>query len=335
MIGKQSRLNPRRKKLVKSMAETSKIAYVFPGQGSQKIGMGLDLYNIYSSAKEAFDEADAALGFPLSQLCFEGPEDELTKTNNVQPAILTTSIACLRAAQEANNNDLFPASFVTGHSLGEYTALAAANVLSLSDAVALVRERGRLMYEAGQKNPGGMLAIIGLDEKVVEDICFHSKTEISNVNCPGQIVISGAIGALAEANKLAKMKGARPIPLKVSGAFHSALIEPIITEFREVISGFSFQPPTIPIISNVTAQPLTDVDSIREELSKQIRHCIQWQRSVEYMMHSGVSVFYEIGPGKVLSGLIKRINPELQTFNISGVEDVTQLLSTPTLFLER
>jgi [acyl-carrier-protein] S-malonyltransferase len=309
------------------MAELSKAAYVFPGQGSQNIGMGLDLYNSYSSAKEVFDEADATLGFPLSLLCFEGPEEQLTKTNNVQPAILVASIACLKAAEEASHNDLPSPTFVAGHSLGEYTALVAANVLSISDAVSLVRERGRLMYEAGLKNPGGMLAIIGPDEEAIKDICFHSKTEISNVNCPGQIVISGAIDALAEANNLARMKGARPIPLKVSGAFHSALMEPIMAEFAEVISGTVFHPPTIPIIANVTAQPLADVNSIKEELLKQLRSCIQWQSSIEYMVYNGVTTYYEIGPGRVLSGLIKRINSELRTFNISGIENIAQLIN--------
>jgi [acyl-carrier-protein] S-malonyltransferase len=309
------------------MAGASKIAYVFPGQGSQKTGMGFDLYSSYPSAKEVFAEADAALGFSLSHLCFEGPEEELVKTKNVQPAILTTSIACLRAAQEASNDDLPAPTFVAGHSLGEYTALVASNALSLSDAVILVRERGRLMYEAGLRNPGSMLALIGLSNEAVEDLCFHSETEISNLNCPGQIVISGTIDAIAEANKLAKTKGARPIPLKVSGAFHSALMDPIIAEFREIVLSFTFQPPRIPIIANVTAQPLSDIDSVKEELLKQLRSCIQWQRSVENMVNSGVNTFYEIGPGRVLSGLIKRINPESQTFNISGIEDITQLAS--------
>jgi len=306
------------------MAEISKTAYVFPGQGSQSVGMGLDLYRRYSTAREVFNEADATLGFPLSRLCFEGPEEELTRTDNVQPAILVTSIACLRAAGQASNKDLPSPSFVAGHSLGEYTALVAANALSLSDAVRLVRERGRLMYKAGQKNPGSMLAIIGLDIDTVEDICLHSESTISNINCPGQIVISGATDALAKASKLARMKGARRlIPLKVSGAFHSPLMEPIIAEFGEVISNFTFQPPAIPLIANVTAQPLTNVDAIKEELLKQLRRCIQWQPSIEYMTHNRVTSFYEIGPGRVLCGLIKRIAPRVQTFNISGIEDVT------------
>jgi len=311
------------------MAELPKVAYVFPGQGAQSAGMGLDLYNSYPSAKKVFDEADDSLGFSLSRLCFEGPEEELTKTHNVQPAILVVSIACLKALEKAAiANFPFP-TFVAGHSLGEYTALVAAGVLGLADAVLLVRERGRLMYEAGLKNPGSMLAVIGLDEETVKDISVHSGTEISNVNCPGQIVISGAAQALTEANKLAKTRGARALlPLKVSGAFHSALMEPVIAEFSKIVSNVRFRPPNIPVISNVTARPLTDVDSIKKELVKQLRNCIQWQGSVEYMMHSGVTTFYEIGPGRVLSGLIRRINSELQTFNISGIEDIAQLACT-------
>jgi [acyl-carrier-protein] S-malonyltransferase len=309
------------------MAELPKVTYVFPGQGSQSTGMGLDLYNSYTSAKEVFDGADASLGFSLSRLCFEGPEEELKKTHNVQPAILVVSIACLKALEEAKIANLPSPAFVAGHSLGEYTALVAAGALGLTDAVLLVRERGRLMHEAGLKNPGSMLAVIGLDEETVKDISFRSGAEISNINCPGQIVVSGAAQALAEADKLAKTKGARAvIPLKVSGAFHSALMEPALAEFSKVVSNVKFQPPVIPVISNVTARPLPDVNSIKEEMVKQLRNCIQWQRSVEYMMHSGVTTFYEIGPGRVLSGLIRRINSELQTFNISGVEDIAQLV---------
>ena len=308
------------------MAELSKVAYVFPGQGSQSTGMGLDLYDSYPSAKAVFDEADASLGFPLSRICFEGPDEELTKTHNVQPAILAVSIACLKAIGEDAIVNFPSPTFVAGHSLGEYTALVAAGALGLADAVLLVRERGRLMYEAGLKNPGSMLAVIGLDEETVKDISLHSGTEISNINCPGQIVISGATQALAEADKLARARGARVlIPLKVSGAFHSALMEPVIAEFSKIVSNVRFQPPSIPVISNVTARPLTDADSIKEELVKQLRNCIQWQGSVEYMVHSGGTIFYEIGPGRVLSGLIRRINSELRTFNISGVEDIAHL----------
>jgi len=308
------------------MVDVSKAAYVFPGQGSQSTGMGLDLYNSYPAARAVFDVADASLGFSLSRLCFEGPEEELTKTHNVQPAILVVSIACLKALESENIANFPSPVFVAGHSLGEYTALVVAGALDLTDAVLLVRERGRLMYEAGLKNPGSMLAVIGLDQETVKDISFRSETEISNINCPGQIVLSGAVQALSEAGKLAKIKGARVlIPLKVSGAFHSPLMEPIIAEFSEVVSSFKFHSPAIPVISNVTARPLADVDSIKEELVKQLRNCIQWQRSVEYMVHSGVITFCEIGPGRVLSGLIRRINPELEIFNVSGIEDIAQL----------
>lgn len=304
----------------------AKAAYVFPGQGSQQVGMGLDLYQTSSSAREVFDETDAILGFPLSRLCFEGPEEELTKTHNVQPAVLATSIACLRTAQRTNNNDLPSPSLIAGHSLGEYTALVAANVLSLGDAVSLVRERGRLMHEAGQKNPGGMLAIMGLDLEAIEEICLRSKCDISNINCPIQTVISGAVESLAEAKELARARGAlRLIPLKVSGAFHSSLMEPVVDEFSEIISTFVLHPPTIPIIANVTTRILTDTDSIKEELLKQLRHCIQWQSSIEYMIHSGVTSFYEIGPGKVLCSLIKRTSAKIQVLNISGIEDIIQL----------
>jgi [acyl-carrier-protein] S-malonyltransferase len=308
------------------MAELPKAAYVFPGQGSQSTGMGLDLYNTYTSARKVFDEADASLGFSLSRLCFEGPEEELTKTHNVQPAIVVVSIACLKALETAAMADLSFPGFLAGHSLGEYTALVAAGALDLADAVVLVRERGRLMHEAGLRNPGGMLAVIGLDEETVKDVCLQTGTEISNMNCPGQIVISGGVQALAEANRLGKMKGARVmIPLKVSGAFHSALMEPVIAEFSETVSNVRFRSPSLPVVSNVTAEPLADVDSIRKELVKQLRNCIQWQRSVEYMIRSGVAAFYEIGPGRVLSGLIRRINSELPIFNISGLEDIAQL----------
>lgn len=182
------------------------------------------------------------------------------------------------------------------------------------------------MYEAGLRNPGSMLAVIGLDEETVRDVCLQTGAEMSNINCPGQIVVSGAVQALAEANRLAKTRGARAlIPLKVSGAFHSALMEPVIAEFARIVSEVRFRPPTIPVISNVSARPLPDADAIKKELVKQLRNCILWQESVEYMMHNGVATFYEIGPGRVLGGLIRRINSELQVFNIAGIEDIAQL----------
>lgn len=308
------------------MSDMPRVAYVFPGQGSQKVGMGQDLYQDFSSARQTFDEADAVLGFPLSRLCFQGPEAELRRTDNVQSAILTTSIACLRAAQQTDSRTLPSPSFVAGHSLGEYTALVVAGVLNLDEALKLVRERGRLMYQAGEKSQGSMLAVIGLDRTATEEVCHETGTEISNVNCPGQIVISGAIDALEAASNLAKARGARRlVPLKVSGAFHSSLMEPIIGEFSAAVLNTTFRPPAIPIVANVTAQSLVDVESIREELLHQLRRCIQWQPTVEYMAQNGVNIFYEIGPGTVLTGLVKRIEPAAQTFNIGASEDIAQL----------
>jgi len=301
-------------------------AYVFPGQASQKVGMGQNVYEKYRSARDVFDEADATLGFPVSALCFEGPADELTKTVNVQPALVATSMACLRAAQEALGNKLPSPAFLAGHSLGEYTALAAADALSLADALRLVRERGRLMYEAGLKMPGSMMAVIAFDKTPLQQVCAKAGVEISNINAPGQLVISGAVDALEKAAELARERGAkRLIPLNVSGAFHSTLMEPVLEEFNQFIQRFEFRKPRVPVVSNVTALPLTDATSIREELLSQLRRCIQWQASVEYMTRNGVTTYYEIGPGTVLSGLIRRISPDTDTINVSGVEDIEAL----------
>jgi len=301
-------------------------AYVFPGQASQKVGMGLSVYEAYSSARAVFDEADATLGFPISTLCFEGPSDELTRTINVQPALVATSMACLKAAQQALGSKFPTPAFLAGHSLGEYTALVAADSLSLADTLRLVRERGRLMYEAGLKSPGSMMAVIAFDRTPLQEVCAEAGVEISNVNAPGQLVISGAVDRLEIAAELAKQRGARRlIPLNVSGAFHSTLMDPVLDEFNRFMESFEFRAPRIPIVSNVTAQPLTDGGAIRGELLAQLRQCIQWQPSVEYMTLNGVTTYYEIGPGTVLSGLIRRTSPETHTLNISGVEDIAAI----------
>jgi len=299
-----------------------KVAYVFPGQGSQWVGMGRDLYQGFAPAKAVFDQADETLGFPLSKLCFEGPEEELLQTINAQPAIVTVSYACLEASRNLNAG-LPPASFVAGHSLGEYTALAAAGVLDFATTVYLARERGRLMHEAGQIVPGGMAAIIGLDEAALNDVCKESGTRIANINCPGQIVISGAEDNLNQAMNLAKAKGApRAIRLQVSGAFHTPLMQPAVDGMAEAIAKLSFTQPTIPIIGNTTAQPLTTAEQVKEELLRQLCNCVQWQRSVEYMVGNGVSTFIEIGPGRVLAGLLKRIDRGVNIINIGDAEAV-------------
>jgi len=283
--------------------------------------MGLDLYAKYPSARDVFDEVDSALGFSLSRLCFEGPEDELTQTINVQPAVLTVSIACLKAAEEISGSSLPFPDVVAGHSLGEYTALVVTGVLSLSEAVRLVRERGRLMHEAGRVSPGGMVAVLGLDEEAARETCLSAGTEISNINCPGQIVVSGAEEKLAEFKRLAEEKGARRIiPLKVSGAFHSQLMQPAGDGLKSAISEFTFHEPLVPVVANVTAQMLLDVQAIKQELVDQVIRCVRWQQSVENITASGVTTFFEIGHGQVLAGLIKRINPAVQVINIGDVE---------------
>ena len=295
----------------------------WPGQGSQRLGMGLDLYHRFSTAREVFERADEALGFPLSRLCFEGPEEELANTVNAQPAILTVSLACLKAASQVGGRLICPA-FMAGHSLGEYTALVAAQVVDFVDAVRLTRERGRLMQEAGQRVPGGMVAIIGLDDVSVEAVCQETGAQIANHNSPGQIVISGTREALVRAADLARAMGARhAMALKVSGAFHSSLMRPAVDGMAEAISQVDFQHPTIPIVVNSTAKPVSTAHEVKDELLRQLCDCVQWKESVNYMVDAGVSTFVEIGPGQVLSSLIKRISKQARTLNVGDAESIS------------
>lgn len=309
------------------VAEAAKVAYVFPGQGAQYVGMGRDLYDSYDSARAVFKQADEALGFPLSQLCFNGPDNELRQTVNAQPAIVTVSLALLSTIRNSADSKSLPApAFVAGHSLGEYTALAAAGVFDFATAIYLTHQRGRLMHQAGLENPGGMAAVIGLDEASLADICNQSDTRIVNFNCPGQLVISGDMDSLRKAIELAEAKGAhRVMPLQVSGAFHTHYMQPAADSLAEIIDNIHFNTPQISILANTTASEITTADMVKEELLNQLCNSVQWQRSIEYMIDNGVTTFIEIGPGRVLSGLIKRINRDVKAINIGDVEAIKNI----------
>jgi [acyl-carrier-protein] S-malonyltransferase len=283
--------------------------------------MGKDLYETFPSARHVFDEADESLGFDLSRLCFEGPEDKLRQTVYAQPAILTTSLACLEAAREMGlESYLGKPAYVAGHSLGEYTSLVTAGVLDLPEAVSLVRERGRLMQKASRQERGGMLAILGLDPEVVAEVCECSGTEIANLNCPGQVVISGTPEALAEARELAQERGARRVvALDVCGPFHSSVMRRALRALGLIISSLRFHHPKVPIVGNASAQPLTRSHAVKNELREQLCCPVRWQESVNFMVGKGVNTFVELGPGKVLSGMIERTAPQVRTINISDL----------------
>lgn len=308
------------------MPALEKAAYIFPGQGAQSVGMGHDIYDAFESARAVFDQADKVLGFPLTRLCFEGPEEELRLTINAQPALVTMSYAILTVIRETAPGSLPQPAYMAGHSLGEYTALAAANVLDFSTTVHLARERGRLMHEAGLKQTGGMMAIIGLEEDMLTEVCDKTSTRIANFNSPGQMVISGPMESMPLAAELAQARGAtRVIPLQVSGAFHSPLMQPAQEGLSEIIAGIEFRDPDVPIVANTTAQPLTSAGQLKEELNKQLCNPVQWQQTIEFMINNGLSTFYEIGPGKVLAGLNKRINKEITTHNIGDAMAIKNL----------
>jgi [acyl-carrier-protein] S-malonyltransferase len=290
--------------------------YLFPGQGSQYVGMGRDLQAIFPTAQAVFDQADRILGIDLATLCFDGPSDLLDDTWNTQPAILATSIAALRALKERG---IANPTYVAGHSMGEFSALVAAGTLSFEDGIKLVRERGRLMKQAGEQSPGGVAAVLGLEREPLEAICATAREQsgeyvgIANDNCPGQMVISGATSALEQAMELAKERGAkRAIRLAVSIAAHSPFMAEIAEQFRALLDDTSFHQPAVPLVANATARPLTDPDHIRDALGRQLTSPVRWTESIRWMIEQGATRFIEVGPKDVLTGLLRRIDRRME-----------------------
>ena len=298
------------------------VACLFPGQGTQRVGMGLELYKGSALARAVLDEVDEALGLPLTELMFQGPGEELVKTVNTQPAILAVSLACLKT-WEASHDMVkdFQVDYVAGHSLGEYTALVAAGALGVSDAARLVQERGRWMQRASEERPGTMAASIGMDESRVAELCLEAGVQVSTINAEDQIVIAGHLEGIERAIELASSRGARrAVSLQVGGAFHSRLMEPAVEGMQEAISNVRFEEPKVPVIGNCTGLPLTTVAEIKEELIGQLCNSVQWRRSLVYLLGVGVGIFYEVGPGNVLSGLVRRLAPGVHVFNVSDLE---------------
>lgn len=291
------------------------------------MGMGRELYDSSPAARKVFEATDSAMGLPLTRLMFEGPAEELQRTINSQPAIMVVSLACLRATEETLEQELpFQPAYMAGHSLGEYTALVASGALSFEDGLRLVRERGRLMQEASDLVPSGMAAIIGLDEATVKAICQEAGVQVANINSPEQTVISGEKTAVARAIDLATARGAgRVVPLRVSGAFHSELMRPAMEGMLRAMGEIRFRNPRVPVVANTTGEPLASGDGVKDELAQQLCSCVHWKRSVEFMVGGGVTRFLEIGPGGVLTGLVRRINPEVQATAVKDMDSIRRL----------
>ncbi|MGE3982717.1 MAG: ACP S-malonyltransferase [Dehalococcoidia bacterium] len=297
-------------------------AWLFPGQGAQEVGMGRDLCRDSAAARLVFETADAVLGYALSEICFAGPEERLRDTEYAQPAIFTTSLASLAAAVECGAVTTRP-GFMAGHSLGEYSALVAAGALTLEDGLVLLQQRARLMAEAGRQTDGTLAAILGLDDAVVRDLCRDADVDVCNMNLPTQTVIGGARENVVKAIWLAKERGAsRALELNVSGAFHSRLMKPAVTGLTKAVSAAKIASPGVPVVANASATVLADANAVRHELVEQIASPVRWHESVTLMATSDVTSFTEFGPGKVLSGLVKRLTPGARIANIGSMADI-------------
>ena len=282
--------------------------------------MGRDVWQASAAARRVFETADRVLGYSLSSLCFEGPEERLRETEFTQPAIFATSLACLAAAVEGGHVTSRPA-FMAGHSLGEYSALVAAGALSLQEGLQLLGERARLMAEAGRSNPGTLAAILGLDEEAVRSICAEADADICNLNQPTQIVVGGTKQAVDRAIELAKQRGAqRAVELNVSGAFHSRLMRPAAEGLAKVVAAAGVLAPQVPVVANASAKPMTSEAAVRDELCRQVASAVRWHDSVTLVAAAGVSTFIEFGPGRVLTGMVKRLIPGATLINIGGLQ---------------
>ena len=317
--------------MVADVVDEERVAFVFPGQGSQYVGMGKALYEASEAARRVFEQADQTLGFGLTRLMFEGPDDELEDTINAQPAILTLSVACLAALRERwqQLGQAVSPVFVAGHSLGEYTALVAAEVLDFTDALRLVRERGRLMKETAEHRPGGMAAVVGLDRQSLEQICREASAQgvivLANSNSPEQMVVSGELPALNAAVRLARERGAKAVvPLRISIASHSPLMQQAAIQLAEIIAALNLRDPVTPVVASIQGQILTTAEDIRQNLADQLCRPVEWSKSVREMIESGVDTFVEIGPGQVLSRLITRISRDVRALAF-GAEEIAKL----------
>lgn len=303
------------------------VAFTFPGQGSQAVGMGKALAEAFPAARDVFKEVDAALNQNLSGLMWDGPEDELTLTANAQPALMAVSIAALTAMEERGFSLKDKVAYVAGHSLGEYSALCAAGMFSLADTARLLRIRGNAMQAAVPVGEGAMAAIIGLEQDAVEAACAQAGCQIANDNGGGQLVISGSKGPVEEAARICTEKGAkRALMLPVSAPFHSALMQSAADAMRSALADVEKKAPAVPVVSNVSVSPSTDPDDIAEKLVRQVTGQVRWRETVDWFGANGVTTLYEVGAGKVLSGLARRINRDIATANIGAPEDVDAAL---------